>query len=283
MRIEGPKSAVLAVKNYIRQNLLPRSLLIIAYPVYSLVSPKMNLGVIIPNGDIYKIVNVSGKNFYIPDLTPNLYALSDLESGKTPESIEHNLNKYTSDNLISISECDFVVDIGAFIGAVSIGVAENAKKVIAVEPSEKNAECIRHNAKEFGVEDKLVVIERPVYSEQTTMTFNLSSDPTDNSLIKTDTRQLGSRQIETTTIDELSSVYDIPSIDFLKMDAEGVEPEVLLGSKRTPIEQVAIDCSAEREGRSSYREVNNHLLNRGYETNRVNLKGGWDVIYGKLI
>jgi FkbM family methyltransferase len=282
LRTEGIKSAVLMSMEYIRENVLPQSVLIMVYPVYSLVSPQMKLGIIFPEDDIYKVIRISGNDFYIPDLSPNLYTLSDLQSGNGPESIQHNLDKYSSDDMISVEGCKYIVDCGAFIGAMSIGVAREAEKVISIEPSTKNAECIRNNAREFGVRDKIIVVEKPVYSERTSMTFNLSEDPTDNSLIRTDTSQVKSKQVETTTIDILTSKHDMSQVDFLKMDAEGVEPEVLIGAKTTRIEQIAIDCSAERNGESSYQKLRELLTNRGYRTNRAEREDDWDVIYGRL-
>lgn len=283
LRTKGLGAAMIATKHHIREQMVPPFVLIIAYPIYSFIHPQMSYGFISLSGDIYKVINCTGNDFYIPKLSTNLYNLSDLESGATPESISHNLRKYSFDDDISPSSCDYIIDIGAFIGAVSIGVAKEAKKVISVEPSKRNAECIRKNAQEFGVEDKIVVVEKPVYNKKTNMSFNLSHDPTDNSLISTDTSHVRSEQIETTTIDIIALEHSLARIDFLKMDAEGVEPEVLLGAQNTHISQVAIDCSAERDGESSYKKIYNILTNNGYETRRANQKDGWDVVYGKLV
>lgn len=284
----GILNGLSAAKRFIMRELfplfpkVPRSVLLFMYPFYSLLSSKMRLGVIRPKGEVYKVIPFGRSSFYIPDLSADLFHLSDFKSGNPPESVDHNLTKYcTCLNCDCLDDGDKVIDVGGFIGAVSIGIAEQGAEVIAVEPSERNAECIRRNAAEFDVTDLVTVVQNPVYSSQTEMKLNLSMDPTDNSLINPDTPQIRTRKVETTTIDSLATEHNFPRIDLLKMDAEGVEPEVLEGAKQTSIRQVAIDCSAERKGKNTFDRVNEELIQRGYKTISSDSKDGWDVIYGR--
>jgi hypothetical protein len=135
------------------------------------------LGVIRPWGEVYKVIPFGRSSFYIPDLSADLFHLSGFKSGNPPESVDHNLTKYcTCLNCDCLDDGDKVIDVGGFIGAVSIGIAEQGAEVIAVEPSERNAECIRRNAAEFDVTDLVTVVQNPVYSSQTEMKLNLSMD-----------------------------------------------------------------------------------------------------------
>jgi len=66
-------------------------------------------------------------------------------------------------------------------------------------------------------------------------------------------------------LDDFIREIDISQIDFLKIDAEGAEPEVLKGSNKLRISKLAIDAGNERNGESTVEEVSNILKNRGYE------------------
>jgi FkbM family methyltransferase len=281
---KGIVSGLLTAKKFTEREIykkMPHSVLLVIYPLYSFFKSEMTVGIVRPRGDIYEVIPYDGTTFYIPTLSRDLFTLSELKSGNPPESIDHNMCKYLSYDSADVCADDKVIDVGAFIGAVSIGIAKQGAEVIAVEPSERNAECIRRNAIEFDVTDLVTVVQKPVYSNQTTMDLNLSEDPTDNSLITTDTSQIKIEKVETTTIDLLAAKYNFSQIDLLKMDAEGVEPEVWEGVSETPIKQVSIDCSAERNGQATFDELHKIATQRGYKTTRADNEVGWDVMYGR--
>jgi hypothetical protein len=98
------------------------------------------------------------------------------------------------------------------------------------------------------------------------MKLHLSKDPTSSSLLKTQDQNLNEyREIEAIRLDELASQLGIEEIDFLKMDAEGAEVEVLEGADLRKIKGIAIDCSPERFGRSPINQVKRILEKAGFD------------------
>jgi FkbM family methyltransferase len=279
IRTEGIYKGGQAVFVYILSR-IPNPILILLYPLYSLTHPETEVGIIYPNQGVYKISKIGGDCFYVPELTPPLYLLSDIESGQTFESVDVRLKKYTSDPIIPPLDDMTIIDVGAFIGAFSIGACKAADRVISIEPGPANFKCLSKNIEQFECSN-ISIFQRPVYSEKKEMKFNLSSDPTDNSLLMPDSNKIKTTTTVTTTIDILTDDLGIDEVDLLKMDAEGAEPEVLRGAKNTKIKYVSIDCSAERDGESSFSEVNSILKQTGYQTKYV-CEDGSEVIYGIL-
>jgi hypothetical protein len=66
------------------------------------------------------------------------------------------------------------------------------------------------------------------------------------------------------TIDSLIKNIDV-DISFLKIDAEGAEPEVLSGIGEVSVDKVGVDCSAERDGCSPEEKIEKILLENEYE------------------
>lgn len=189
--------------------------------------------------------------------------------------VEDRLRDNTLPGFITIDPGDVVVDVGAFVGAFSVGAAEDADTVYAIEADPANAYCAKQNTFEY---ENIEVIQRAVWNENTTLEFQIGSDPTDSSLLSPD---FGGQQktvdVPAETLDSIFSRYEITCVDFLKMDAEGVEPEALSGLQDVAPQKIAIDAGAEREGEDTIDEVTEILMERGYE-----IKSKGNMIYGKL-
>lgn len=103
------------------------------------------------------------------------------------------------------------------------------------------------------------------------MSLNLSADPTDHSLLEVDSKDLSEREtINTMTLDTFSDIEFINEIDFLKIDAEGFEPEVLSSVEKTPVHKIAVDCSPERKGESTITQVSELLDEKGFDCREEN-------------
>lgn len=182
--------------------------------------------------------------------------------------------RYIKPNFIDINENETVIDVGAFIGEFSYYAASCGASVLAIEPDPISAECFRRNTSEFS---NVVIEESVVWEEDDEKLFNFGDNPTENSLFDIDhgdERQ--SISTRTKTLDTITTEHNIEQIDFLKMDAEGAEPEVLRGLSKLP-NKVSIDCSAERHGESTIQEVSQWLEERGYEIREEN-----DIVYSRL-
>ena len=180
-----------------------------------------------------------------------------------PSGIENRLNylrqKYTDDRL-SISREDVVFDVGANIGEFSLVAASVSKHVYAFEPDEtcKPALCFNANLNfavfNFGLSDKTA-----------SLPFYISNSEADSSLIKPSAFTMVKFLRFQTLNDFCCSNNLFPT--FLKIEAEGAEPEVLKGATTllTRPLKIAIDVSPERYGKSTSLEVQNILCQYGFE------------------
>lgn len=219
-----------------------------------------------PKNNIWVVKQSSGENFYSPN--------PKIRHGQEPHA-EARLDDYTLDSFVAVEEGDTVVDVGSFVGGFSIGVAPMAKNVIAIEPDPRNATCTRKNTSQF---QNVSVIEEAVWKENDMVDFNVSTDPTDNSLLSPDWGGKSSVvSVKANRFDNIMRDAGILDVDFLKMDAEGVEPEALFGIRKTKPKKIAVDCGAERDGDDTCEEVLDLLQSKDYST-----KYQGDMVYAKL-
>lgn len=71
-----------------------------------------------------------------------------------------------------------------------------------------------------------------------------------------------------TTIEAVMERHKIASIDFLKVEAEGFEPEILAGAGKRlkDVSKIAIDCGPERFGKTTYVECEAILEDSHFRT-----------------
>ena len=149
---------------------------------------------------------------------------------------EHTeLLNYAASNIKKDSIC---LDVGANIGATVLLLCKLCPDghVYAFEPSPINAGYLRRNLSTNGVSN-CTVIEAGLGAERATLNFHISDFGAGSHFV-TDAH-LGketftSTPIPVTTLDEFMRSSDAPNrIDFIKMDAEGFEPNVIAGGKNT--------------------------------------------------
>lgn len=173
--------------------------------------------------------------------------------------------KYQLPGFVEIEDSDTVVETGAFFGEFATFTAEQASQLIAIDPDPRNAACLRKNLVAF---ENARVIERVLWHEDTTIEFTVGHVPSESSLFGVD--QGGTHQqieIEAITLSTLASELKLGhgDINFLKIEAEGAEPEVLAGFGDIYPRKIAIDCSPERGEISPAVACQALLEERGYE------------------
>lgn len=272
LKNEGFSSLIIKSLQYLWRIILldyiPMRLFAIAAPLYWKVHPNLqSKGIKFDKENGVWILNrPSGKKFY----TPN----PKIRHGQKSHS-KARVDDYTLDDFVSVESDDTVVDVGPFVGGFSIGVAPIADQVIAIEPDSKNAASVCNNTSHF---DNVTVIQKAVWKEHKYMDFNISSDPTDNSLLDPDWNHNSTTvTVEAERFDKLVNSAGLSNVDFLKMDAEGAEPEALTGIKFNKPRKIAVDCGAERNGENTKSEVLNILDDVGYETRTQK-----DIIFARL-
>lgn len=131
-------------------------------------------------------------------------------------------------------EGDIVIDVGANIGKYSIHTGKlvgKTGKVFAFEPSKRPFELLCKSVKENELEDTVMPIHYAVSDKEgkcklyqsknvpiTSLIFKLSDNYT---------------EVETTTLDAFITKQKIEKIDWIKIDVEGAEYEVLSGAINT--------------------------------------------------
>lgn len=172
------------------------------------------------------------------------------------------LHDYMID-LDAISENDVFLDCGANIGEIGVGLqlAGKAVRYVAFEPGKlEHAACSLNNPMGHCERSAL-------WYETSVLTFYEKSDSADSSLIEFGGYE-NVTQVPTTTIDEYCAANGIVKIKYLKIEAEGAEPEVIQGATGMlpSTHFVAIDCGYERgfDKESTLPKVCNQLIKSGF-------------------
>lgn len=178
---------------------------------------------------------------------------------------EFLIEKYTDQNF-QIRPTDTVIDCGAFVGGFSVAARlRGAKRVISVEPSSKNFRCLKLNLS-LHTDENPEALNIGLGAKPETAKLNLSLSGCDDSILAPDEGALdSSEEIQIETVANIVGRLGItPSDLFLKVEAEGYEPEIIdgLGDVRPRI--VVVDVTPERDGESPRELIQSKLERLGY-------------------
>lgn len=177
------------------------------------------------------------------------------------------------ENVYEVNEGRFnlggvVVDIGANIGSFSIFAAHHGAKVYAIEPEPHNADALRKNIALNNMQDLIVVSEIGISNFIGTAVI---SDRGGGATIKDDIND-GST-INITTLDRYVADHNIESIDVLKIDVEGSETEIILGSSKDTMNKCKY-ITMEFDIRSG--KNLGDMVKKLSETHHVRTMGSWE-------
>ncbi|GAB7020482.1 hypothetical protein JCM18750_33430 [Halostagnicola bangensis] len=157
---------------------------------------------------------------------------------------------------------DIVFDIGAFLGISSIVIEDVAKKVYAIEPSPRNAEYLHKNTQNY---ENIEVLNVGAWDQSSTLELQEGKHNSEDSIIDPDDGGTGTKvEINVDTIENIANDIGVDKVDLLKIEAEGVEPEVVQGINELEIGKIVSACNAERHGKTTDEEVRMILENNGY-------------------
>ena len=184
-------------------------------------------------------------------------------------------------------EDPIILDIGANIGTYTSWVAKWFKngKVYAFEPQREVFQMLCANmainnifnvyAYELGIsdEEKYVEVNTIDYEKVGSFAaFSLNHDP--GRYTSTDKKQ----RFKVTTVDKFVEEHQLHKVDFIKIDAEGLDLEVLYGAHNTInkfkpdlyVEFLNLGPSGDEDtSEQGYEKLNNILKEMGYNTMKV--------------
>ncbi len=208
------------------------------------------------------LVSVRGEQWHLPysnGILPTKGLLFMLSVGLE----EWIRTKYRFQGFVEVEEGDTVIDCGGFIGAFSKSIAASAGRVFIFEPSPVNFEAVKDNLSEC---QNVKPLNLGLFNNGQIMEMNLSKTCVDDSLLEPDMESTGEKvQVNVVRLDEWARENNVEKIDFLKLEAEGVENEILEGAENILIRKIAADASPERNGKSNAEDLKETLRKRGYE------------------
>lgn len=207
----------------------------------------------VPRGDVWWVWSLSGSR-YVPT--------ADLWYRGTPEIHDQKFIQYTATDLFDIGPADVVVDVGAFIGEFTIPAAKHADTIVAIEPTPSSYEFLSRNTASIA---NVITVQALLNDTPRRVRFNISDNPTESSIFEVDNGTATAKNLPANRLDNLLQEMGYKSIDFLKLEAEGSEPEILTGCSEISIQHIAVDAGPERNGATTVQEVTEILESRGYE------------------
>jgi FkbM family methyltransferase len=171
--------------------------------------------------------------------------------------------KYCFPGFVEVEVGDIVVDCGAYVGGFSLSAAHMAAEVHAFEPDAANFACVLRNHKS---NPNVVCNPLGLHAETAVMDFNISSSSVEHSFLMPDNGPpVRVEQAQVIRLDHYYIARNLPRLDFVKIEAEGVELEVFDGLGTIRPAKLAIDVSPERNGESPAEEFRVRLEASGYE------------------
>jgi len=165
-----------------------------------------------------------GENRYLV-INSKQIQLSNSGDDLFPIVCEIFYDKIYERDFVKVSIDDVIVDIGANYGVFSLySQMFKPKKVYSVEPIKSTFENMKKNLDGYDV----VCINKAISDENGVETFALTNVNGNNFSLKNSdgyhpSEVINEEIVETIRIDQLISDYNIPYIDFLKVDCEGGE------------------------------------------------------------
>ena len=123
-----------------------------------------------------------------------------------------------------------IIDAGANIGLWSMYASQYAKTIYAIEPSKATQKILKKNLSQPAYKKtEILFVPKAITNERGSKTFYTNpSNTTANTLIGGNPDN--SETVECITIADLFKEYKIDHVDFLKLDVEGSEFEILGGN-----------------------------------------------------
>jgi FkbM family methyltransferase len=127
---------------------------------------------------------------------------------------------------VTLAPQDIVVDVGANKGYFGVYASQTAKKVYAIEPHRETFARLKENI-QLNHKDNIQAFNLGFWDKSGTVPFYLSSNSGGHSM-RPKFNTVGEATADVLTLEEFCAREQIEKIDFLKLDCEGAEYNILL-------------------------------------------------------
>ncbi len=179
---------------------------------------------------------------------------------------------------IKTSPGDCFIECGANIGELSFWARDRELSYYAFEPDNIAADACDLNA--FDGQTKVMRV--CLWKEKTNLKFYEKTDTADSTVFEIE-KYDKFYEVPAITLDDFCQEREIYHIKLLKVEAEGAEPEVLLGSLKmlSAIDYIAVDCGYERgmSQKHTLIEVNRILSENGFVMTQARMKKRYTFLF----
>tara|TARA_B100000767_G_scaffold274378_1_gene307165 strand:- start:4258 stop:5010 length:753 start_codon:yes stop_codon:yes gene_type:complete len=148
-------------------------------------------------------------------------------------------------NGVFVEEGDLVIDVGAHVGIFSTYACElnKSSKVYSFEPSKENFERLKSH-KKLNKKSNLNIYNLGVAGDNGKRTFSLHSKNSGGHSLHTNKNSKNKIEIETVRLSDFCKKEKIETIDFLKIDCEGSEFEILKSDEKLlkRVNKIILEC-----------------------------------------
>ena len=215
------------------------------------------------DGTVFLSFHGKKNGFYLPFVDDRMRIMS--EKGPFDRWLQE---KYTKGR-IKVKQTDTVIDCGAFVGAFAIyAFKAEAEKVYAIEPSSRNFHCLNKNIEHYGADSIVEPVNIGLGDKCNRLRLNLSSMSCEDSFLECDAGSINDyEEVDILTLKDFIQQKNIDVNNlYLKIEAEGFEPEILDGLGNLRPRVIVIDVSPERNGISPRKQLKKVLANNNYQT-----------------
>jgi len=179
------------------------------------------------------------------------------------------------DKFYNIREDDVIIDVGAHVGVFTLKASRKAKegKVIAIEPHPQNYMLLLKNITINKLEN-VIPINLALSDSEGVAKLYISRKSLGHTIkekrIELSREEFSTHisyiEVETKTLDQVVNELGLSKVDFIKIDVEGAELDVLKGATKTLEENNVFLAIAAYHTPESVQEVSRYLQGKGFRT-----------------
>jgi FkbM family methyltransferase len=135
-----------------------------------------------------------------------------------------------------INDDDTIIDVGAHIGTFTLLASSKAKngKIISIEPSKESFKIFEKNVNLNDLTN-VNLMNYGVWSKSGKMKLYINEESIGNSII---IKSQNEETIDVISLNEIIKKFNIEKINFLKIDCEGAEYEIILKLEEEVLEKI---------------------------------------------